>query len=158
LSFKLPLQAPQETRALTRTTFHTKSSGGQAMSLQRVYGGPATVALERRQESGTSVVKVRGEIDLQIEKQLREVLINEINHGWNLIVDLSQVDFFDSTAAGLLVGVLKRARERDQRLGLEQTQLVLVVDTPAVRRTLAIIGLDRVFTITDRLEDAESLS
>jgi|SRR5579884_74900 len=127
------------------------------MSWQHVYGMPATVTLERWEDSATAVVTVRGEVDLRVHDQLREVLINEVDRGWNLVIDFSQVDLLDSAGFGVLVGVLKRARERDERLGLGPTRLVLVVDTPEVRRTLEIVGLDRVFTITDRLEDAESL-
>lgn len=127
------------------------------MDGQRLYGEPAAVEVARRDDTAIAVVTVRGEVDLRSYDQLRSVLANEVELGWNLIVDLSEVDLLDSTGLGLLVGILKRARERGERLGIAPTQLVLVVDTPEVRRTLELTRLDRVFTIADRLEDAESL-
>jgi anti-sigma B factor antagonist len=72
-------------------------------------------------------------------------------------VDLSDVDFLDSTGLGLLVGVLKRGRERAERLRVDAAALILVITAPEVWRTLQITRLDEVFTVVDRLEDAQSL-
>jgi anti-sigma B factor antagonist len=118
---------------------------------------PLSVSFDRRTESATTVVSLRGEIDLHRHAELRAVLTHEVDAGRNLIVDLTEVDFLDSTGLGLLVGVLKRARERGERLGIDPTGLVLVVSALEVRRTLEVTQLDRVFTIVDRIEDADCL-
>lgn len=118
---------------------------------------PLSIAFDRDTESATTVVTVSGEIDLRLHDQLREVLIHEVDADRHLIVDLTDVDFLDSTGLGLLVGVLKRARERAERLGVDTAALILVITAPEVWRTLQITRLDSVFTVVDRLEDAQSL-
>ena len=118
---------------------------------------PVRVSIEQRSETNVAVVTVSGEIDLSAHLQLREVLHRLVDQDRHLIVDLTDVDFLDSTGLGLLVGVLKRMRERGERLGTEPAQLVLVISSPAVWRTLGVTNLDAVFTVVDRLEDAESL-
>lgn len=118
---------------------------------------PVRVSIEQRSETNVAVVTVSGEIDLSAHLQLREVLHRLVDQDRHLIVDLTDVDFLDSTGLGLLVGVLKRLRERGERLGTEPAQLVLVISSPAVWRTLGVTNLDAVFTVVDRLEDAESL-
>jgi anti-sigma B factor antagonist len=118
---------------------------------------PVSVSFDRRPEAATTIVSVRGEVDLRLHARLREILVREVDAGQNLIVDLTDVDFLDSTGLGLLVGVLKRARERGERLGVDATELILVVTAPEVWRTLEVTRLDRVFTIVERVEDAQSL-
>lgn len=49
--------------------------------------------------------------------------------------------FIDSTGLGVLLGCLRRLKERDGTLALTGVQ-------PAVERVFTITGLDRVFTIT----------
>jgi anti-sigma B factor antagonist len=116
---------------------------------------PATLEVERDGDARVSTVTLRGEIDLRAHNTLRHLLWTEIDAGCNLIVDLTAVDFLDSTAIGLLVGALKRARERlpDTR----QPHVVLVVRPGEVLRTFALTGLDRVFALTESLEDARSV-
>ena len=118
---------------------------------------PVSISFDRDAESATTVVTVSGEIDLRLHGQLREVLTHEVDTGQHLILDLTDVDFLDSTGLGLLVGVLKRARERAERLGVDAAALILVITAPEVWRTLHITRLDEVFTVVDRLEDAQSL-
>ena len=63
-----------------------------------------------------------------------------------VVVDLSRVTFIDSTGLGVLVGALKRVRERGA--------LSLVCPQRQVRRVFEITGLTKVFPMFDRLEDA----
>jgi anti-sigma B factor antagonist len=118
---------------------------------------PVSVSFDRDADSATTVVTVSGEIDLRLHGRLRDVLNHEVDAGRHLIVDLSDVDFLDSTGLGLLVGVLKRGRERAERLRVDAAALILVITAPEVWRTLQITRLDEVFTVVDRLEDAQSL-
>jgi anti-sigma B factor antagonist len=118
---------------------------------------PVSVSFDRDADSVTTVVTVSGEIDLRLHGRLRDVLNHEVDAGRHLIVDLSDVDFLDSTGLGLLVGVLKRGRERAERLRVDAAALILVITAPEVWRTLQITRLDEVFTVVDRLEDAQSL-
>src|SRR5579871_2453931 len=110
-----------------------------------------SVSFDRHADSTTTVVTVNGEVDFAVYPKLRTVLMHEVDAGQNLIVDLTAVDFLDSTGLGLLVGVHTRARERAARLGTTATELILVITAAEVLRTLEITGLDRLFTIVDRI-------
>lgn len=97
---------------------------------------------------GQPVVHVAGEIDVYTAPRLREELLRLVTDG-TLIVDLSEVSFLDSTALGVLVGAMKRQRERGGTLSI-------VTEGPRMRRLFDITGLTRVFTLYETLEAALS--
>ncbi len=67
---------------------------------------------------GATVVEVAGEIDLHWAPQLRAALIEaSAAEKPCVVVDLGEVSFLDSTGIGVLVGALKRAREKGGALG-----------------------------------------
>lgn len=87
------------------------------------------------------IVYLQGEVDLASAPQLRRGVYDLIDQGHQRIaIDLSDVDFMDSTGLGVLIGALKRLRESDG-------SLVLAGIKPAVARVFEITGLDRIFTI-----------
>jgi len=94
------------------------------------------------------VVSVTGEADMhtapELERELQDVLRLG---GRTAVVDLVEVGFIDSTALGLLLRFQPRFRTRGG-------DLVLVSDDRRVLRTFEITGLDRIFTIEQRLGDA----
>jgi len=94
------------------------------------------------------VVCVAGEIDVYTAPRLREQLMPLAGAG-TLIVDLSEVSFLDSTALGVLVGAMKRQRERGG------TMRIVTAGT-RVRRLFEITGLTRVFTCYETLDEATS--
>jgi len=64
-----------------------------------------------------------------------------------MIVDLTRVAFIDSTALGVLVGSLRRARAEDG-------DLRLVMDDPHLEKMFRITGFDSMFSIHRSVEDA----
>jgi anti-sigma B factor antagonist len=58
-----------------------------------------------------AVISVIGELDFHSAPRLREQILQLLNDGTvNLVVDLSQMDFVDSSGLGVLVAGLKRMR------------------------------------------------
>lgn len=95
-----------------------------------------------------SVVRVGGEVDVATAPRLREQLISLVNEQRTLlVVDLSEVDFIDSTGLGVLIGALKRVRSRDG-------ELHLVCSDQRILRVFEITGLDQVFRIHETLDAA----
>ncbi len=91
---------------------------------------------------GWTILGVSGEVDVATAPSMREQLIALITAGdTRLIVDLSPVDFLDSTGLGVLVGALKRIR-------LAEGELSLVVPQERIAKLFDITGLSQVFTIT----------
>jgi anti-sigma B factor antagonist len=95
-----------------------------------------------------TLVDVGGEIDVYTAPRLRERLVELINSGHhNLIIDLEDVDFLDSTGLGVLVGALKRVRAHQGSLRLVCTQERLL-------KIFRITGLAKVFGIYASVEAA----
>jgi anti-sigma B factor antagonist len=66
-----------------------------------------------------AVLTVTGEVDVATAPQLRQEAVRLTTSGQaNLIIDLSGVDFLDSTGLGVIVGVLKRARTHGGELAV----------------------------------------
>jgi anti-sigma B factor antagonist len=106
------------------------------------------LTLSTRTVAGHRVLDVAGEIDVYTAPQLRERLITLVEDGARrVIVDLSRVEFLDSTGLGVLVGALKRLRG----VGGE---LLLVCAQERLLKIFRITGLDRVFTLYDTVDAA----
>jgi anti-sigma B factor antagonist len=98
------------------------------------------LAIDTEEHGGTTLLVLRGDLELNTAPHLREALVRAIAEGSRVVVDMEAVDFLDSAGLGILVGGLKRARERDG-------DLELVCSSRAVLRPLQLTGLDRAFTI-----------
>lgn len=95
-----------------------------------------------------SVLEVGGEVDVYTAPRLRERLVELVEHGvHNIVVDLSRVEFLDSTGLGVLVGALKRLRAVNGTLGL-------VCAHERLLKIFRITALDRVFVLYDTVESA----
>ncbi|MCM2677034.1 STAS domain-containing protein [Alkalicoccobacillus plakortidis] len=94
-------------------------------------------------------VFLSGEIDTYTAPKLREALIplTEQNGG-ELIVDLSEVQYIDSTGLGIFVGVLKASDTNG-------STLTLIGMSERIKRLFVITGLDEVINIVDRREEAK---
>lgn len=110
------------------------------------------LSLQTRQEDDRTVVEVGGEIDVYTAPKLRECITTLVDDGQRqIIVDLDNVEFMDSTGLGVLVGALKRVRTVEGNLDLVCTQERLL-------KIFRITGLSKVFTIHDSQADALSAS
>ena len=66
-----------------------------------------------------TVISVIGDLDFSTAPRLRAQILELLKDGTtSLVIDLSQLDFVDSSGLGVLVAALKRMRERDGRLML----------------------------------------
>src|SRR3712207_5152742 len=107
--------------------------------------------LRTRSMGDATVVDVGGAVELHSAEQLRDALMQACNvERPCVVVDLSRVSFIDSNGLGVLVGALKRVRERGA--------LSLVCPQPRVRRVFEITGLTQVFSIYNELEEAVAAS
>ena len=70
-----------------------------------------TIDLRIRTTDAFVYVEVTGEIDVAVTPALRDRLHAVLERG-PLVLDLSGVDFLDSTGIGMLIGLLRRADRR----------------------------------------------
>lgn len=98
----------------------------------------------------TSLIDLEGEVDVYTAPQLKQQIITLLDNGAkHVIVNLSAVDYLDSTALGVLIGGLKRLRERDGMLDL-------ICPNQRIKRIFEITGLDKIFDIYPSEEEAMS--
>jgi anti-sigma B factor antagonist len=92
-------------------------------------------------ENGAAIVGLTGEVDVYTSPRLKQEIVDLLNQGYTkIIVDTTKVEYLDSTGLGVLIGGLKRARERDG-------DLRLICDSPRILRIFEITGLTKIFDI-----------
>ena len=110
------------------------------------------LGIDVRRVDSAAVVDVKGEIDVYTAPKLREKLIELVSEGtYQVVVNLEDVDFLDSTGLGVLVGALKRVKAHDGSLSLVCTQ-------DKILKIFKITGLTKVFPIHASLDEATSPS
>jgi anti-sigma B factor antagonist len=99
---------------------------------------------------GAVVVRLGGELDLYNADEVRDALIAAADSGpRRIVVDLSDVEFVDSTALGVLVEV---------RAKVGRDALLLAAPQAETRRTLEVSGLDRHLPVHDSVDGALAAS
>ncbi len=96
---------------------------------------------DQRSPEGVDVVRVRGEIHLSTAPRFRRRLetIVDNGEGW-LVLDLSAVEFIDSTGLSVLLGALRQVGQR-------KGHMALVCTNPTVLRLFEITSLHTTFEI-----------
>ena len=96
---------------------------------------------EESVEDNVRVVAVRGEIHVSTAPELGRRLGEATDaEGSALLLDLSEVEFIDSTGLGVLLNAQRRARRRGQGMAL-------VCFNPTVLRLFEVTRLDDTFDI-----------
>src|SRR5437899_1608744 len=112
------------------------------------YTPPVNLDVETTTKDGANVVSLRGEIDVYTAPRLRQTLIDLVEGGaTDIVVDMERVDFLDSTGLGVLVGGLKRVKDRDGTMKL-------VANQDRILKIFDITGLSKVFPIFGSLDEA----
>jgi len=106
------------------------------------------LAMSTRTVGDHTVLEVGGEVDVYTAPRLRERLVQLVEQGvLHIVVDLSGVEFLDSTGLGVLIGTLRRLRAVDGTFRLVCAQERLL-------KIFRITALDRVFALYDTVEAA----
>lgn len=92
-----------------------------------------------------TVLALAGEIDLYTAPRLQSELATVLAGGppAKIVVDMSGVEFCDSTGMNVLLAAHRQARERGG-------DLELAAPRAAVRKILQVTGLESVFTVHDQ--------
>jgi anti-sigma B factor antagonist len=93
------------------------------------------------EDDTSAIVTVSGELDLRTAPPLREELVGLVSRGVRSVtVDMSQLDFIDSTGLAVLISGMKRLRQLGGELTLRSLH-------PKTIKVFEITGLSDVFTI-----------
>ena len=104
--------------------------------------------LETTKHDHTTVLTVRGEIDVYTAPRLRQAIVDLVDAGsTSIVVDMEKVDFLDSTGLGVLVEGLKRVRTRGGDLSIVVTQ-------DKILKIFEITGLNKAFALHSSVDEA----
>ncbi|WP_437049687.1 STAS domain-containing protein [Streptomyces sp. enrichment culture] len=97
---------------------------------------------------GVAVVKLRGDIDMTVEAEVRRALLPASDADTpRVVVDLSQVSFMDSAGINALIGAHLHASARNGWIRV-------VASSPMVKRLFQTLGIDEVIGDYPTLREA----
>jgi anti-sigma B factor antagonist len=109
-----------------------------------------SIDVQTTPDGSAQVFALHGSMDIATSPTVRAALMEAADNGHHdIIVDLTQLEFLDSTGLGALIGAHKRAKEHGGRVRL-------VVQDGQILRLLRITGLLGVFDAYESLEAALS--
>ena len=93
-----------------------------------------------------SVLNLSGEIDLNESPNARQQILSCLNNNNNLLIELSKVEYIDSSGVASLVEGLQTARS-------QALEFALVGVSKSAMQVLQLSRLDSVFTIYDSFDE-----
>lgn len=105
--------------------------------------------MERSERDGFTILSIEGAVHLgESGRHVSEALRAELEQGaGHVLVEMSGIDYMDSTGIGELVGYLCRLSETSRKL-------VLVGPSDRIRKLLEVTRLDSQFRIYDSVDEA----
>ena len=92
------------------------------------------------------VFTFKGQLDAFSEKQFKTFVTNNLKNEFPLLIDLSKIDFLDSSGLGALVQTAKESKKL--KLGFS------VVGNSRVAQTIKLVRLGDFLNLKSSLEDA----
>ena len=105
--------------------------------------------IERSERDGFTILAIEGAVHLgESGRQVSDALHAELEEGsGHVLVEMSRIDYMDSTGIGELVGYLCRMSETGRKM-------VLVGPPDRIRKLLEVTRLDSQFRIYDSVDEA----
>jgi anti-anti-sigma factor len=101
--------------------------------------------IQTEAEGSSALVRIRGDLDLQVVDQVADVLARiESDEPELLVIDLSSLSFMDSSGMGVIAAAQLRAVDAGRRFAI-------VIPPPGVRQAFERTKLSEVMTTTDDL-------
>ncbi len=99
-----------------------------------------------REEGGYRVLELAGEVDLHFSPHARKQMLEMLGEGYNLMVDLSAVEYIDSSGVASLVEGYQLSKNENLKFGLLGV-------SDAAMQVLQLARLDKVFPIHASIAD-----
>lgn len=96
----------------------------------------------------TLIVKLLGDLDHHGAEQIREKIDSKViaSNSKNLILDLSELKFMDSSGIGIIIGRYKIISSVGGRLSL-------VCPSKSINKIIRMCGIEKIITIKDTLNE-----
>ncbi len=94
------------------------------------------------------VIYLDGEVDLSCSPKVREQILKALKNHQHLLIELSAVEYIDSSGVACLVEAYQQARS-------QQIEFALVGVSKEAMQVLQLARLDKIFVIHESLSDCE---
>lgn len=113
---------------------------------------PTPFSMTVESVGGVGVLRLAGSCTMELAAQVGSRLVEVVARSpARTVVDMSALDFIESTGLGGLVSGYVRARKHGG-------EVALVAPQPAIRQLLLLTRLEQLFPVFDRMEEALSPS
>jgi anti-sigma B factor antagonist len=101
------------------------------------------IDIEFNEEKNIWVIVPEGEIDIYTSPKLKDTLTRMLkDKEADILIDGKKLDYVDSTGLGALISILKKVKEKDNKIYMENVK-------PNIRKLFDITNLDKVFVIKE---------
>jgi anti-anti-sigma factor len=125
-------------------------NGGEPRCGASSMPGDPTLRVRTEERPEGLLVRLAGDVDLSNYLLLIDAMQPALEHGRDLILDVSGVRYMDSSGVRAVI-------DADQRLGAARCRLVMVGPPPMLARVLEVIDLPRLLPVVPTVEDAARL-
>jgi anti-sigma B factor antagonist len=105
---------------------------------------PTGFSISISDRDGRAVVVIRGELDLATAPELEAAIQGRLDEGQDVVVDLRELAFMDSTGLRVLVSAHARVEGTEQRF-----LIVRPLPGAPIERILAVAGVEKVLDVVD---------
>ncbi len=105
--------------------------------------------IKKRNEAGHSIISLIGEVDLHYSPRAREEILNTLKDKQNVLIDLSDVSYIDSSGIASLVEGYQLSKKAGQSFGLLNI-------SNAAMQVLKLARLDSVFPIYSNIDEIQN--
>lgn len=92
-------------------------------------------------DNAVQALDLEGEVDVYTAPVLRQAIVDQVEAGVkHLVINLSRVEYLDSTGLGILIGGVKRLKEQGG-------SLKLAGPSARITRIFEITGLNKIFDV-----------
>ncbi len=113
--------------------------------------GVKRMKLSFKQVNNILIVRLEGEFDLHTVDSFKDAVEKKINSKVkNIILNLKQIKFIDSSGLGAILGLYKRVTARGGKI-------VMANATPQLKRIFELSGILKIMKISKNEEDALDL-
>ncbi|MDR3120497.1 MAG: STAS domain-containing protein [Clostridiales bacterium] len=99
------------------------------------------LTIKEQERESSVLIEIGGEVDIFTCQELKDTLYQLVErHGKDLILDCTTLNYIDSTGLGVFVAVLKKVRQIDRQITIENLK-------ESILKLFLITNLDSLFNI-----------
>ncbi|MCS7165282.1 MAG: STAS domain-containing protein [Candidatus Calescibacterium sp.] len=105
------------------------------------------IGLKMQTIDDISIIEIEGEVDTYTSSKIKQDILKVVDQTQKIVISMEKVKFIDSTGLGILIGVLKKVKEKEG-------EMIIVSPNSYINQIFEITGLFKVFKIVETIQQA----